>query len=1007
MKTKFFIGCRMMPVCYLLLVLMALYSFAPAHPPSYAMSTNKHQTQEPITGIVSDAGGPIPGVIVQVKGSGISTITDELGYYSIQATPGDILVFTYPGYETMEIIVGDELILDVEIFESITHLEEAVINAGYYTVKDKERTGSISRVTAEEIENQPVGNVLAAVQGRMAGVNITQSSGIPGSGFEVQIRGVNSLRRDGNYPLYIVDGVPLVINRSSTLSGAIIPYADINPLNSINPRDIQSIEILKDADATAIYGSRGANGVILITTKKGQKGQTNIHFNSSYSVSKVARKMEMMNAQQYLNMRQQAFANSGITEYPANAYDVNGTWDTEKETDWQKELVGRNAASTSYAVSLDGGGNSFRYLFSIGQNEMQTVISDNFRYKTNNFLGSVNYTAPNKKLEVNSTSLFTIQRNNVVSQDFTSQMLRLSPVTPSLYNQDGSLNWENNTFTNPVADFESTYNNESTNFNLSLNFNYKFTDSFNFKINSGLTQNKTKEQTLRPHTIYNPAYGLTSYNSSAFKNNSDHFSILVEPQLNFKYIVKDLQMEVLLGSTYQQSNYTSIGVEGFGFESNSLITNISAAQSVSISQDSKSDYRYLAAFGRIHLNYKDRYLLNLTGRRDGSSRFGTNNRFSNFGAIGAAWLFSREEFLVNNSWLSHGKLRLSIGTSGNDLIGDYQYLDSYTIGNTFYGGGSVLLPSNLYNPDYSWEKTVKKEIAIELGFLRDRIGLIASWYDNRSGNQLVGVQMPATTGFNNVLANLPATVQNKGFELELNLSVIKTKEVEWYNNFNISFPKNKLLSFPNLEGSTYANKYIVGQPLNIALVYNYQGIDPETGQYIFQDYNGDGIISNPDDKLFIENVGVKYFGGWQTNLRYRNLDFSFLFQFVKQRKFTYLAQTPTPGSFNNQPVELLNIWSEENPNGVFMPYTSSTNPLHNLLRESNAAIGDASFIRLKNVQLTYKLPLNENTFKELQIYFHGQNLLTITKYFGLDPEFSLSGYLPPLKTYALGVQLKF
>ncbi|WP_372653200.1 TonB-dependent receptor domain-containing protein, partial [Draconibacterium sp.] len=426
--------------------------------------------------------------------------------------------------------------------------------------------------------------------------------------------------------------------------------------------------------------------------------------------------------------------------------------------------------------------------------------------------------------------------------------------------------------------------------------------------------------------------------------------------------------------------------------------------------DDKTEYRYAALFGRINYKYKERYILNLTGRRDGSSRFGPNQRFASFGAIGAAWLFSKEYFLASSSWLSFGKLRASYGITGSDLIGDYQFLDTYTVSNTLYGGNTSLYPSRLNNPYFSWEKTTKLEAAIELGFLKDRIQFSAAWYRNRSGNQLVGIPLPGTTGFSTIQANLPAKVENKGLEFELNTTPIQTEDFNWNSSFNISFPDNKLISFPGLEGSTYANQYVIGYPTSIIKVYNYEGIDPETGLYQFTDYNDDGNITSPDDNQVIEDIAVKYFGGWSNQISYRQWEFSFLFQFVNQRQKNYISMMPRPGSMYNQPVEVLNVWSEENPDGKYMPYSSGTiaqiNRLHGYLSNSNAAVSDASFIRLKNIQLAYKLQLNKY-LQSARFYVQGQNLLTISDYFGLDPEFSLSGYLPPLKTWSFGIQLNF
>lgn len=467
---------------------------------------------------------------------------------------------------------------------------------------------------------------------------------------------------------------------------------------------------------------------------------------------------------------------------------------------------------------------------------------------------------------------------------------------------------------------------------------------------------------------------------------------------------------MLAGGTYQQTENTILRLLGVGFESNSLISNLSAASNVSTSQDNITKYRYAAMFGRINYQYKNRYILNITGRRDGSSRFGPDKRFANFGAIGAAWLFSKESFLKDNRWLSFGKFRTSYGITGSDLIGDYQYLDTYTVSSTLYGGNTSLYPSRLYNPYFSWEKTTKLEVALETGFLNDRIYFTAAWYRNRSGNQLVGIPLPATTGFSSIQANLPATVQNTGLEFEINTTPVKTDNFQWNSNVNISFPKNKLVSFPGLAGSTYSDTYVVGHSTSIAKVYNYEGIDPETGLYTFTDYNEDGSISTPEDNLAIKEIGIKYFGGLSNQFSYKHWEFSFLIQFVNQQQWNYNSLISRPGNINNQPIEVLNVWSEDNPEGQYMPYTTGANSHKNKLftyfKNSTAAIGDASFIRLKNIQLSYRLSVNKYV-QDVLVYIQGQNLLTFTDYFGLDPEFILTGYLPPLKTWSFGVQLNF
>lgn len=979
-----------------------------------AFATRVNAQTITVSGVVAEvSGAPMPGVNVYISGTpSKGTITTTDGRYTMKGVPADAtLSFSFIGFKTQEAPVGGRTNIDIQLEEDIQSFPEIVISAGYYSVKERERTGSIAKISAREIENQPVNNVLSAVQGQMAGVNITQGSGVPGSGYNIQIRGTNSLRRTGNYPMYIIDGVPVSAETPSFNSATIIPYHEMDPLNTINPNDIESIEILKDADATAIYGSRGANGVILITTKKGKAGnKTRFSVNSSYGYSRVAGKMKLMNTGQYLEMRRQAYANDGITTYPANAYDVNGAWDENRYTDWQDKLIGGTAVNSTVQLSLSGGSENTSFLISGSHNGQTTVFAKDFSYKTDNLSGSLSHHSNDNRFTLNASGLFSAQSNNLIRNDITSQTLMLIPNAPALYKEDGSLNWENNTFTNPVAAYKSTYSNESKTLNTNLNLDYELLPSVHIKFNGGINYQVFEELGLRPNIIYNPAFGITTASSSATRGAHRQFSYLLEPQLNYKHKFKDHEIDILIGGTLQQNQSSALGLFSYGFESNALITNLKAAKNIMVTRDDEVKYKYAAVFGRLNYQYKSKYILNLTGRRDGSSRFGPDKRFANFGAIGAAWLFSKENFLKDSKWLSFGKLRSSYGVTGSDLIGDYQYLDTYTVSSIVYGSSTSLYPSRLFNPYFSWEKTTKLEIALETGFLNDRIHFNAAWYRNRSGNQLVGIPLPGTTGFSSLQANLPATVENTGPELELNTIPVKNGNFQWNSNVNISFPRNKLVSFPGLEGSTYVDNYVVGYSTSIAKVYNYEGIDPATGLFTFTDYNKDGTISSPEDNRVIKEVGIKYFGGWSNHLSYKQWEFSFLFQFVNQKQWNYNSLMAYPGNMNNQPVEVLNVWSEENPKGRYMPYTSGTdsqkNQLSGYFSYSTAAISDASFIRLKNIQLSYRLQV-KRYLQDILMYVQGQNLLTLTDYFGLDPEFALTGYLPPLKTWSFGIQLTF
>ncbi|MBV8326694.1 SusC/RagA family TonB-linked outer membrane protein [Chryseobacterium sp.] len=962
-----------------------------------------------ISGTVTSSGKPLQGVIISQEGSDQIAMTGNNGTYTLQVSAENpILLFKHSDYAEEKFTLTNQKVINISLEQKVKGIEEVILNAGYYKVKDKERTGSIAKVSAKDIGKQPVTNVLSATQGRVAGVNIVQNSGIPGGGYDIQIRGKNSLRSLGNTPLYVVDGVPVGGEMASQFSGAVLPASSINPLNSINPADIESIEILKDADATSIYGSRGANGVVLVTTKKVKSKNLELNVGTTYSVSSVMTDLKMLNTADYLKMRNQAFQNDGISAYPANAYDINGMWDQDRYTDWRKTLIGNTADAFTANVSLSGGNERTSFLIGYGHSQQSTVFAKDFKYTTNNLSANISHTSEDKRFQLNVSNRFSVQKNNVLSEDITKQSFLLSPNAPALYDEEGNLNWESNTFNNPAGLYNSSYSYENKQFLSNVNLQYELLKHWFLKFSGGLNYQSFDERSLKPNTIYNPAsyQGQSSASSQSYNSNQDRFSFILEPQLNWQMKKDKYTLDVLIGTTFQREIGTQGSMIGIGFESNAFIENVGAARTKIITDQIRTEYRYAAFFGRVNYQYAGRYILNITGRRDGSSRFGPNNKFANFGALGAAWIFSQEPFLKNKKWLSFGKLRTSYGTTGSDNIGDYGYLDTYDLSEYLYNNTAGLTPSRLYNPNYSWEKTTKLEAALELGFLKNKINLTTSWYSNRSSSQLVGYQLPSITGFSSVLANLDSVVKNSGWETELSAKPFSGKSFQWESSINISFPKNKLLSFPGLAGSSYANTYVIGQPVTSVKVYQYEGIDPETGLYRFKDFNGDGKISAPDDRQAVENIGVRCFGGWNNNFRFKNWNLSFLFQFVKQKNWNYNNIMPIPGSMNNQPAEVMDVWSAENPGGIYMPYSSGSNgiknQLHAFFMNSTAAVSDASFIRLKNLELGYQLPVRGG-FKSVKIYFQGQNLLTFTKYFGPDPEFRNIGYLPALKTYSFGV----
>lgn len=970
------------------------------------------QDKKQITGTVSDDTGPLPGASILIKNTASGTTSDFEGNYTITAKPSDTLVFSFLGFQPQEIPVTNKSTISVTMISDETSLDEVVINAGYYKVSEREKTGSISRVSAQEIERQPVSNPLAALQGRMAGVNIVQNTGVPGGGFSVRIRGRNSIRADGSEPLYIVDGVPyhsqsLGNSRVSTILGS-VPQS---PLNGINPDDIESVEVLKDADATAIYGSRGANGVILITTKKGKGGKTTFDVGSSTGMGRIKHRTELLNTQQYLRMRREAFANDGISEYPSFDYDINGTWDQNRYTDWQEELLGGTANYNNAHAAVQGGNELTRFLVKGSYGEQSTVLPGDYKYKKSSVLLNLNHSTADDKFSIQISGNYVVDKNNLPATNLVREALTLPPNAPALYNENGDLNWENNTFDNPLAALNAKYKSNANYLRSNTVLSYHPFKGLGLKANLGYFTTSLEETRTAPHTIYKPSFGLDSSYSILTINNGDLSSWIIEPQASYTLDLRKGVLDILVGTTLQNDSASQLFQSAKDFPNNTVIYNAAAAAIHTIESDTEEMYRYRALFGRINLNWEEKYIVNLTARRDGSSRFGAENRFANFGAVGAAYIFSEEPFMAKVfPFINFGKLRASYGTTGNDQIGNYGYLNTYTTNGLSYQGTQTLSPVQLYNPNFGWETNRKLEAAIELAILNNRIMLSTSYYRNRSSSQLVGIPLPGTTGFTSIQSNLDATVQNTGLEFELNTLNLKTDSFTWNSAINLTIPKNKLLSFPHLENSTYANQYVVGQPLDIHLLYQSTGVDPQTGIYTFLDVDGDGIISNPNDRKTIRNVGTKFYGGLSNSITYKMFQLDFHIQFVKQKARNYLSDTPFPGIMRNQPTAILDQW--QNPgddasiqlfsagynNEAYLAYINSYN--------ATGAVGDASFVRLKNVALSYNLPTQRPKDMDCRIFLTGQNLFTLTKYLGPDPETLSIGNLPPLSVLTLGVEFK-
>lgn len=968
-----------------------------------------------VTGkLVDENGQPIAGASIKVKGTSSAVISNNDGVFLLHnVNENSVLEISYLGYQIKEVKVSKDL-GSIKLELSIGKLDEVTINAGYYSVTDRERTGSISKVTAKDIEKQPVNNPLMALQNRVTGLQITQQTGIPGGGFTVQIRGKNSIN-NGNDPLYIVDGVNYPSTRiSNTNVLTLLGSSGASPLSLISPNDIESIEILKDADATAIYGSKGSNGVILITTKRGKEGKTKIIAGISQGFSRVAKFVDLLNTEQFVQMRKEALSLDGIA-VGSTDYDINGTWDQTKHTNWQEELIGGNSETTNASVNISGGTLYDNYSIAANYYKEGTVFPGDFGFDRIGIRSNINLGSKDNRFRASLTTNFNHSKSDLSSTDLTSNIF-LAPNQPDSYDQYGQLTWSNNTvFNNPMALAIQTYSSKTDEFLGNLTLSYEIFKNFNMKTTLGYSTIRRQELRKRPLSSINPA--LATYVSATrlgeFGNNFIN-NFLAEPILSYKARLGIGTVDGLVGLSLQDNVSELAMISASNFTSDDLLENISSAAIFSSSNTSLR-YRYSALFARLNYSVMNKYYLNVTARRDGSTKFGPGNQFANFGAIGAAWIFSDEGFIKQNlSFLSYGKLRTSYGITGNDQISDYNYLQLWNSGTTYQGSPTITPNSAAPNADFAWETNKKFEIGLQLGLLKDKAMLEVSYYNNLSSNQLIFQILPSSTGFSSVQMNLPAKVQNTGWEFEMNLKLVNSQNLKWRSGINFTIPKNKLLSYPGLLATNV--NYQIGEPLSILKTYNVT-VNSQTGTYIQEDKNGNGSIDN-GDRYIVKFLGQKYYGGFQNSFTFKQFNLDVMLSFTKQNVKNFAAgNSQAPGtnasvSSGNQIVEVLSRWQKPGDQSLIQRFgtTSTTStPYSNYRNFGNLAVVDGSFLRVKNIALSYSLPktiLSKLKIDNAIVSVQGQNIFTITKYVGLDPE-TASFSLPPLRAIMVGLNVSF
>lgn len=986
-----------------------------------AMKSKGSKVQQVIAGKVTDeAGNALTNVSIRNKTTNLTTITNEQGEFSLTASNGSILAFSSVGYRNKEIQVDGLNNLQVVLTADLANLDEVVV-IGYGTSSVRKNVGSVSSVTAKDLDKQPVLDPLAAMQGRVAGLSISSNSGLPGGSFNVQLRGANSIG-NGNSPLYIIDGVPF---SDSPMNQFLTAGGNQSPLAIINPKDIERIDVLKDADATAIYGSRGASGVILITTKKGAAQNLRVNAGLNVGNTSAIQTLDMLNTQQYLEIRKEAFLNDKATPTATNAPDLL-TWDQQAYHNWQKELFGHNAAFNNMQLSFNGGAQNLQYLFSGSYSKQGDVLAGNKNYQRGGGLLSINSQSASGKFKLGASVNFNADRNNTIASDL-AQYYNLAP-NYKLYNEDGSYYWFGTSLQNPMAYTERGSVSRSKSLLVNSTLSYQLLKDLEAKISMGYNHQGMNQLQTLPLIGFNP---LNNTGSSARYGDSKSNSIIFEPQLNYTKQIKDHEIKVLLGGTWQQSVNEGESITGTKYSSDTQLQNIKAAGALTVNGYNYGDYRYQSVFGRINYGYKAKYLANVSGRRDGSSRFGPNYLYGTFYSAGFAWVFSEENFLKENGILSFGKLRGSVGLTGNDQIGNYQYLDAWGPGFA-YQGLAGLSPIQAYNPDYRWEENTKRELGLDLGFFQDRIFLTTNYYNNRSGNQLIDIQLAPQTGFDSYMGNQPALVQNTGWEFELSSTNVRKENFTWTSNFNLTIPRNKLIAYPDLENSTAANRYVIGESIRIVRGFEFTGVDPQTGIAQFKDQDGDGALTEGNDFITMGDLLPRFYGGLNNTLNYKDISLSFLFQFVKQEgpSIGYGPMASHIGQLANMDVAVLDRWKAPGditdvPRATATASNIAYTSYRNNYRYSTAVWDDASYIRLKNVALSYDLSKFSKRLhiQQMSVNFNAQNLLTWTTFRGMDPE--MQGFdrtfvsqvnpfgsvktvsTPSVRTYTFGVQVSF
>lgn len=979
-----------------------------------------------ITGFVMDdkTTQPVRSVTITVNGSNQVTQTDENGKFVLKNVPEQFTItLSCIGYDKVirKVMKADGRVV-VPMTQATSELDQVVIQA-YGTTSRRMATGNITKVAGEEIWKQPVMNPLIALQGKVAGLQITPIASASSAPVKVEIRGRNSLNPNSlSEPLYVIDGIPQTVlevrGASKYVAGVSAGVAQggasatngQSPMFNMNPRDIESIEVLKDGDATAIYGSRGANGVVLITTKRAKPGTTNFDVSLSQGFVMPSRMPKLLNTQEYVAMRKEALQNAGIQMNPEDAYDLM-LWDTNRYTNWAKELMG-TGKSTSVNAGFSGGDARTSFRIS-GEYTTQDDLNNRSGHNIRTGLSfNINHKSLNQKFSVSLNGSYYYTDVNAIIDRSANYLL--PPNAPAIFNEKGKLNYAgwivlpNRIF----FPFDYILNNSEAKTNTTtgrLTMSYILAKGLVLSLGAGLTSAQNKTDYYTPIASQNPA---SNQMGRAVLGRTVASNMIMEPELNYTTIIGRGELKATLGATSQTATTTAGTTVAGGFSNDDLIRSISNGTVVS-AVESRENYRYAAVFGRLNYDWDGKYFISLSGRRDGSSKFVKGKQYGNFGSIGVSWNVSEEEWMKSflPKWFSFLKLRGSAAVTGNDNVRSYEFSSQWASrqpgwNKNFYDYNGIrpfiqVVPPN---QEFQWEVVKKYEGGIHLGFLDNKINVEVATYLNRAGNQITSIPLPLYTGTPSVLSNWVAVVDNSGIEATIGANLIRTANLRWNLSLNIGRNRNRLVKYPGIESSPYALQLRVGESLNTKYLIHYLGVNPLTGEYMFEDRDKDGLAGSTrrngsieDDYYVAVDMNDVFNGGLTSNFSYKNVSLSLGFGFRKGKGNNPVAGTRV-GAISNLILaeELMgDYWRKP---GDIAKYPRIIAGGGNNLSLSDASVVDILYLRLNNLTVSYSLPdkiLKLAKMKACSFSANIQNVFTITNY-AMDPDI-LNGSLTPVK----------